>query len=225
MRKYKDLTDEELHALARNASTAEYIEIQREIQWRSRLDGLRTTCGVPRQYADLQLGSVEPAPHQELALKALSAIVEEGGGLYLYGKVGVGKSLLTAALVNALVEKGVQAKWMRWEWLMQDQKMRMDGWTSDQNMLDTARECRVLVLDDLGASKTSEWASSILVAILDARDDSGLQTIITSNLPPAAGKGSASLESAFGDRAASRVAKLCEPLRLAGPDLRKDPIE
>lgn len=79
------------------------------------------------------------------------------------------------------------------------------------------RDCqntRLLVLDDLGAEKASEWTQERLYSIIDHRYALCLPLIVTSNLPPA------KVAEQTGQRTASRLAEMCRVIRMTGPDRR-----
>ena len=73
-----------------------------------------------------------------------------------------------------------------------------------------------LVLDDLGAEKSSDWATQILYLIINERYENMRPIIITSNLTIKA------LGTKMGDdRLSSRINGMCEIILMDGPDRRK----
>jgi DNA replication protein DnaC len=85
---------------------------------------------------------------------------------------------------------------------------------TEESIIEEYSDCRLLVLDDLGAEKTSEWSLQTLYTIIDRRYREERQTIITSNLSLD------ELASQVDDRIASRLSELCRVVRLAGEDRR-----
>lgn len=75
-------------------------------------------------------------------------------------------------------------------------------------------DCSLLVLDDLGVEKTSDWSLQTLYIILNNRYSEQLQTIITSNLTID------EIGEKMGDRIASRIAGMCKIVKLTGKDRR-----
>lgn len=73
----------------------------------------------------------------------------------------------------------------------------------------------LLLLDDLGAAKASEWTEEITYRLVDHRYRECLPTIITSNLPVD------DLKVHLGDRIRSRLAEMCQRVTVAGPDRRR----
>ncbi len=87
--------------------------------------------------------------------------------------------------------------------------------------VDTEAEMRhhqgvdLLLLDDIGTGKSSEWVEEVTYRLVDHRYAQMLPSIFVSNLPPDG------LAGVLGDRVASRLRESCRLLRLDGPDLRR----
>ena len=82
----------------------------------------------------------------------------------------------------------------------------------------TIRDCQkaaLLVIDDIGAEKPSEWTQERVYSVIDHRYAHCLPLIVTSNLPPS------KLADQIGDRAASRLAEMCSVVAMTGTDRRK----
>lgn len=74
--------------------------------------------------------------------------------------------------------------------------------------------CPILVLDDIGVEKTTDWALQTLYIILNNRYSNYMQTIITSNLTLE------EVKEKLGERIASRIAGMCKIIQLKGKDRR-----
>lgn len=96
--------------------------------------------------------------------------------LGLAGDVGVGKTHTAYAAANAQVAAG---RWVE-AWTLHGllAAMRPDA---DPRAYDRATSCGVLLLDDFGATKASDWAQETMTALMDARLNNHLRTIITTN--------------------------------------------
>ena len=81
-------------------------------------------------------------------------------------------------------------------------------------MINRWKKTDVLVLDDLGTEKMSEWVYSTLYAILDYRYREMMITIITSNYKKP------KLETKIGERLVSRFHEMCTQITLKGGDRR-----
>lgn len=84
----------------------------------------------------------------------------------------------------------------------------------EDEIVDKYANVALLVLDDLGAEKTTEFSLQTLYIILNRRYNEQLQTIITSNLTLD------EVKDRLGDRIASRVAGMCSVLKIVGKDRR-----
>jgi len=124
-----------------------------------------------------------------------------GHGLILMGAVGCGKTHLGCAVLNCALEDGYRAAY--WN-VPQQLEMMMYGHADEEEqirILDKAITAQVLLLDDLGAEKPSDWTRKELVVILDERYRNNKPTIITSNLMLTGDE----LRKTCGDRAYSRL--------------------
>lgn len=80
------------------------------------------------------------------------------------------------------------------------------------------RDCqnaKLLILDDLGAEKASEWTQERLYSVIDHRYVNCLPLLVTGNLPPV------KLGEQTGDRVASRLAEMCTVVPMTGADRRR----
>lgn len=130
----------------------------------------------PLMYADAQVAHLDAVDQSS---QTLAAWVKnpEALNLILAGPVGTGKTYAAYALGNLLIQgnRTVEA------WTVPDllEAMRPGG---DETATRFARRADVLVLDDLGAAKPTEWAQEQMTALLDARLREQRRTIVTTNL-------------------------------------------
>ena len=93
----------------------------------------------------------------------------------------------------------------------------LDDFRPGEASVSRVRDCQgadLLVIDDLGAEKPSEWTQERLYSVVDHRYANRLPLIVTGNLPPA------KLAEQTGDRVASRLAQMCRVVPMTGPDRR-----
>ncbi len=161
-------------------------------------------------------------------------------GVLLVGSIGVGKTHLAIAMLKALiVERGATGLFCDYRELLkrlqQSYSQRGDG--SEADILEPILTARVLVLDEVGAMKPTEWVTDTVGYVLNSRYNNCLTTILTTNyanLPPAAietGSSSVSmlrtavrqetLGDRIGERMRSRLQEMCVPLELQGEDYRQ----
>lgn len=138
-------------------------------------------------------------------------------GLFICGNVGSGKTFLCSAIANALLGSGKDVLFLVVPDLLDEIRASYspDSGTSEMQLLDTARNISVLILDDLGAHNYTEWTRNKLYSILNYRLNNRLSTVINSNLTLE------EIEQFLGERTTSRIVELCDIYRLLTPrDIR-----
>ena len=151
-------------------------------------------------------------------------------GLYLTGQVGTGKTHTAwFAVGHWCLSTGIMPYTPR--------AHGVEGWsvagptvifTRMTDLLDDlrpgdfsrqrVRDCQnaeLLVIDDVGAEKASEWTAERLYTIVDHRYANCLPLMVTSNLPPS------KLTEQTGERTASRLAEMCAVVAMTGTDRRR----
>lgn len=130
--------------------------------------------------------------------------------LMLVGSVGTGKTHAGYAVTNEAVSRGVLTVAVQVPDLLAS--MRPGG---DSTVAARARTAELLLLDDLGTEKPSEWTAEQLTALLDARVREGRRTIVTTN------SDYATLAARLGERTMSRLTGGAVVVKLTGDDRRR----
>lgn len=105
-------------------------------------------------------------------------IREKNYGLLFYGSVGTGKTFLSHAIANALIVQGVSVLVTNFSKILNVVMSSRDR----QQILDSMNAYQMLVIDDLGAERGTEFAREVTYAVIDQRGQAGLPLIITTNL-------------------------------------------
>ncbi|MEA4900513.1 ATP-binding protein [Desulfitobacterium sp.] len=148
------------------------------------------------------------------ALKASQEFVQQclreshGLGLLLTGPVGSGKTFLAASIANALMEHDKRVLFLVVPDLLDELRATYKSETSEIDLLDTAREIPILILDDLGAHNYTEWTRNRIYSIINYRLNEELPTVITSNLSLE------EMDEHLGARTTSRLIQSCRIFRL-----------
>lgn len=139
---------------------------------------------------------------------------KSGSGLLFWGPVGTGKSYISACIANAVLKKGYTARMTNFEEVARD----MQSTWEKQAYIDNLLDFDLLVLDDLGAERQSEFMQGLVFSLIDARYRSGRPMIITTNLT------SDELTKTAGvkySRIYDRVLERCTPIKVDGYNYRR----
>lgn len=206
----------------------------------ARTESLLNAARIPKRYEHCELSNFEfDGPHRGLASARMAAckFVEEypvdSTGLLLIGSIGVGKTHLAVGIVRELIlSKGIACLFYDYrELLKQIQNSYNDTVKATElEVLRPVFDTEVLVLDELGAVKPTEWVWDTVSLILNTRYNDNRTTIITTNFDdkPAgivAGPRGAAREETLGDRIGermrSRLHEMCRIIKMEGQDFRQ----
>jgi DNA replication protein DnaC len=145
-------------------------------------------------------------------------------GLVFMGPVGVGKTHLSVAILQGLIEKGVGCSFYEFGSLLKEiqDSYNSISKTSELKVLAPVYQADVLVLDELGASKPTDWVRDTMMQIINTRYNDKKLTIFTTNyLDTRRAPGDETLEDRIGVRLRSRLYEMCKTVMLEGEDYRK----
>lgn len=212
--------------IVRNYNTASVCACARKVRINNLASSSHMTCDLQKKsFENFSLGYYSKTrlfsekTHYEIAARALEtcrSFVEDclGGksprGLYIFGRVGSGKTHLACSVANELIKKGTEVLFVVVPDYLEEIKHSWDQGNeySEKEILDSAREVSVLVMDDLGAHSYSDWTKNKIYTILNHRINSSLPTVITSNLEYH------EIEDYLDYRISSRITELCIPVIL-----------
>lgn len=217
-----------------------------DCQLRARAQSLLTGANIPKRYEHCELTSFTtdfPGAHVSLELAHLTAsrFAEEydprdGTGLLIIGKIGTGKTHLAVGIIKELIlHKGISCLFYDYRELLKQIQNSYNATvqTTELDVLRPVFETDVLVLDELGAVKPTEWVWDTVSLILNTRYNDNRTTIITTNFEdqPAAGAAisisaaraarAETLGDRIGERMRSRLHEMCRVVTLDGTDFRQ----
>jgi DNA replication protein DnaC len=217
-----------------------------DCQLRARAQTLLTGARIPKRYEHCELTSFTtdfPGAHGSLALAHLTAsrFAEEydprdGTGLLIIGKIGTGKTHLAVGIIKELIlNKGISCLFYDYRELLKQIQNSYNATvqTTELDVLRPVFDTDILVLDELGAVKPTEWVWDTVSLILNTRYNDNRTTIITTNFEDQAAAGTAisisaaraarseTLGDRIGERMRSRLHEMCRIISLDGTDFRQ----
>lgn len=173
--------------------------------------------GVPPSYQHCTFENFDAVtPEQKTLLRKISELsTDEAVGLYLSGPVGTGKTHLAVATLLRLRAEGYIGRFISAQELVVACRNAFRRDTSAGDILEEYRGVAVLLLDDLGTEKPTEFSRETLGTLIDRAYRDCQQLIVTSNLDLK------QISRLLDARSADRLIELCQAVRVAGSSYRQ----
>lgn len=160
-----------------------------------RIERLIRDSGIPPKQRKMSFDNYVPRPGTEKGLAAAQKWTDKyitgnikkeinpmKKGLIFGGPCGCGKTHLACAIANKLLPMGVDVKFVRLADLYDRLRATYDGAERESEVMNEYKEVKLLIVDDVGTTATTEWSASQFHTIIDGRMNYELPTILTTNL-------------------------------------------
>jgi DNA replication protein DnaC len=206
----------------------------------ARAEALQEGSGIPPNYVRATLDNFQIPQDNPVARTGLGTVLmqvrsfvrefpnPDRPGLLLAGDTGTGKTHLAVAALKAIIDKGHEGIFFDYQNLLDRIRSSYDktSGSSDKETYRSAMDAEVLLLDDLGSHRVTEWVEDTVTSIVTYRCNHRKPLIATTNLSPddtgsiayttpgGSDVHKKSLREAIGERARSRLFEMCRVVRM-----------
>jgi DNA replication protein DnaC len=203
----------EMEAIRRREQQREDMEIVSKLRSKSLMDD---------KFSAQTFSSFEVSRQNEKVFRlckryadGFDQMLQRNQGLLLYGDVGTGKTFSSACIANALLDKKIPVVMTSFVKLLEKTR----GFDEDdESIIRQLNKAKLLVIDDLGAERGSDYALEKVYDIVDSRYRANLPMILTTNLDLEEMKAERDIRRS---RIYDRIFEVCYPVKFTGISFRK----
>ena len=200
----------------------EEADRKKAMEDRDKISKFRSLSMIDRKFDGVRFDQLKRTKFNEKNLRICERYVEKfpemlqkNQGLLLWGDVGTGKSFAAAAIANALLEQVVPVVMVSFVEILDRIESKV---MTQEQIVSLVNTANLVVFDDLGAERNSDYALEKVYGIVDARCRKKLPMIVTTNLPMEQMK---SEEDIRYRRIYDRIFENCYPMQFTGPSWRR----
>jgi DNA replication protein DnaC len=204
---------------------------------------IENAAGIPPLYRNASTENFVLPSDNPIARNALGSVllqvrafvrefpVTDKPGLLFIGDPGTGKTHLAVAVLRALISRGYDGLFFDYQRLLEQIRSGYDKSSEsvDREALRNALDCEILLLDDLGAHRVTDWVEDTVTSIITHRCNNRKPLIATTNLPdpdaggvlqekqlssPSGYTSRITLAERVGMRARSRLFEMCKIIKM-----------
>jgi DNA replication protein len=196
---------------------------------RTTQSGLLDRARLPRRYERCHWNNYVPGNSTqraalELSMQLAMDFPNTDEGLLLSGPVGVGKTHLAVSILKGLAERGFTCLFYEFGSLLKEiqDSYNPNTKSSELSILRPVLVADVLVLDELGASKPTDWVRDTMAHVINTRYNDRKLTVFTTNYhDERLNDRDETLEDRIGPRLRSRLHEMCRMVKITGDDYRR----
>jgi DNA replication protein DnaC len=204
----------------------------------SRTRAAKQSSGIPPNYEHATLDNFQIPQDNPTARSALGIVLmqvrsyvrefpsKDHPGLLLVGDTGTGKTHLAVSVLKAMLDRGHEGIFFDYQNLLDRIRSGYDSTSgaSDKEVYRSALDAEILLLDDLGSHRVTDWVEDTVTSIITYRCNNRKPLIATTNVPDestvdyhSAGGvavGKKTLADVIGTRARSRLHEMCRVVNM-----------
>ena len=184
-------------------------------------DGLRRFSLIEEKFSGASFGKLTINANNETSIKmcrnyAMNFEKYKKKGLLLWGGVGTGKSTAAACIANALIDDFTPVMMISFTRILD---LSGSDRTFERNFLEDMQRAELVVFDDLGSERNTDYALEKIYNIIDARYRSHKPMILTTNLDLR--KMTEETDIRY-KRIYERILEVCHPIMFCGTNWRRE---
>ena len=190
------------------------IEEQKQNEQRMMIERLRTEGIQDKSLSANRFENASPTDQLEKCKRYVEKweqVKANNNGLLFFGGTGTGKTFAASCIANALIDQGIPC-------LVTSFPRILNSGFDKTELIEKMKHYQLLVIDDLGAERQSDYALETVYLAIDERYKSGLPIIVTTNLTWAELSKPSNMSY---QRIYDRILEMCVPVKFDGASIRR----